>query len=100
MQWFILMGKTVNEVLTDLITHLICQFLQPMSPFVLQIDKRKDYFIKCPVFYQAPLPIPLLEINIRVVGGWTCMLSSPTLANGSSQMGLESMGAGPQTDTA
>lgn len=90
------MDKKVNEVLTALITHLTFQSLQPMSTFVLQMDRRKDYFIKWPVFYQAPLPISLLEINIRVVGGWTCMFSSPSLTNGSSQMGLEPMGAGLQ----
>lgn len=80
--------KKVNEVLTALITHLTFQLLQPMSPFVLQMDRPKDCFIKCTVLYQAPLPIPLLEINITLVGGWNCMLSSPTRTNGHSQVGL------------
>lgn len=43
--------------------------MQPMSTFVLQMDRPKDCFIKCPVFCQALLPIPLLEINIAVVVG-------------------------------
>lgn len=81
-------GRKINEVLTALITHLTFTSLQPMSTFVLQMDGPKDCFIKCPVLCQAPLPIPLLEINITVVGGWTCMFSSPTLTSGSSQVGL------------
>lgn len=40
-----------------------------MSPFVLQMDRSEDCFIKCPVFCRAPLPLPLLEINMRVVVG-------------------------------
>lgn len=40
-----------------------------MSPFVLQMVRSKDCFIKCPVFCRAPLPLPLLEINMRVVVG-------------------------------
>ena len=79
-----------------LITHLTFQSLQLMSPFVLQMDRPKDCFIKCPVFYQAPLPIPLLEINIMVVWGWTCMFSGPTWTNGSSQVVLWPMGAVPR----
>lgn len=41
-----------------------------MSPFVEQWDAPIDCFIKCPVFCQAPLPLPLLEIDEReFVGG-------------------------------
>lgn len=50
------------------------------------MDRPKDCFMKCPVFYQAPLPIPLLEINIKVLGGCTRMFSNPTLTNGSTHI--------------
>lgn len=62
------MGKQLSDVLAALITHLTFQSLQIVHLFVLQIDRPKHCFIKCPVFYQAPLPIPLLEINTGVMG--------------------------------
>lgn len=82
LSWFILIGKKVNEVLTGIITHLTFTPLQLRSPFVLQMNRSKDCFIKRPVFCQALLPIPLLEINFTILGGWTCMSSSPVLTNG------------------